>query len=159
MSGLLIFVFVKDYNRKGWIPYVFLNKQRDILILILSLSLSYPYPYPYPILILIHILSLSLSISASTRLVVSTSKPIKFYRQKYQVWTLFWPVVGSYLWSLKKRRAAGAKFFRVCNCGRAWSAESHFIVFPYVSFTFPCFSFAFHCISHRPHHTDREVLG
>ena len=35
MSGLLIFVFVKDYNRKGWIPYVFLNKQRDILILIL----------------------------------------------------------------------------------------------------------------------------
>ena len=122
MSGLLIFVFVKDYNRKGWIPYVFLNKQRDILILILL----YPYPYPYPILILIliHILSLSLSlsISAGTRLVVSTSKPIKFYRQKYQVWTLFWPVVGSYLWSLKKRRAAGANLFRDCNCGRAWSA-------------------------------------
>ena len=47
MSGLLIFAFVKDYNRKGWIPYVFLNKQRDILILILL------YPYPYPILILI----------------------------------------------------------------------------------------------------------
>ena len=57
MSGLLIFAFVKDYNRKGWIPYVFLNKQRDILILILS------YPYPYPILILIHILSLFLSLS------------------------------------------------------------------------------------------------
>ena len=29
MSGLLIFVCVKDYNRKGWIPYVFRNKQRD----------------------------------------------------------------------------------------------------------------------------------